>query len=77
MDRRDRNRNTNILIDGKDINRQIDGQTEKEQKYKYMNRHVKGIDRQIDGQMGKEQKYKQMHKWERYKQKNGWIDRKE
>ena len=64
MDRRDGNRNTNILIDGKDINRQTDGQTEKEQIDKQMDRwernrntnrciNGKDINRKIDGQTGK------------------------
>ena len=65
MDRRDRYKQTNSWIDGKDKkqnNRWIDGTD---------------INKQIDGQTGKEQIDKQMERREKYRLSNRWIDGKE
>ena len=62
MDRRDRYKQTNSWIDGKDKkqnNRWIDGTD---------------INKQIDGQTGKIQIVKQMDRWERNIKTNSWID---
>ncbi len=60
MDRRERNRQTNRWKDGKNIDCQIDGQTGKKYKDKFMDRRERNIN---------------LNRWTgKYRYSNRWID---